>query len=331
MKQRVLVLGASGFIGKRVVAALAASDWATPISASRRLNTGSCAVIDQPSTLRLDATDAGQVDRAIAGVTGVVNCVAGNSDTIINSARALFGAAAKMPQRPRIVHLSSLAVYGAAIGNVDESTPPHGELSPYGSAKLEAERLATPDLSLVVLRPGIVYGPGSEQWSKRIGDLLCARRLGDLGPAGDGFCNLVYIGDTVEAILRALRLPSIDRRVFNLSLPQPPTWNEYLISYAKTLGAVPVARITKRRLKLESKILAPPLKIGEILAAKLAPQLKVRLPQPLAPSLVRLFSQEVKMSVRAAEETLGIRWTAVEEGLRQASSWYRTFSPAGRS
>lgn len=324
MKQRILVLGASGFIGKRLFEALAASDWVTPIAASRRLPTA--VAIDQPSTLQLDATDANQVRRAMEGVAGVVNCVAGDPATIVKSARALFSEAAKMRERPRIVHLSSLAVYGSAVGDVDEPTQPNSALSTYGPAELQAERLATPDLSLVVLRPGIVYGPGSEQWSGRIADLLYAHRLGDLGKAGDGYANLVYIDDVLEAILRALRLPSVEGRIFNLSLPQPPTWNDYLVSYARTLGAVPVARITRRSLELEAKLLAPPLRIAEVLAGKLAPQLRHRLPQAIPPTLVQLFGQEIKMNVRSAEETLGIGWTALEEGLRRAAAWYHASS-----
>ncbi|WZB74124.1 NAD-dependent epimerase/dehydratase family protein [Achromobacter insuavis] len=36
MKQRILVLGANGYVGRRVVAALAASDWAEPVAGVRR-------------------------------------------------------------------------------------------------------------------------------------------------------------------------------------------------------------------------------------------------------------------------------------------------------
>jgi nucleoside-diphosphate-sugar epimerase len=322
MKQPILVLGATGFIGEHVVAALEASDWATPISASRR--SVPAAGGGQASSIRLDATDAAQIRRAMEGVHGVVNCVAGSGETIVNSTRALFGVAAGLPNRPRIVHLSSLAIYGGATGDVVESTLPTGALSAYGSAKLEAERLATPQLSLVVLRPGIVYGPGSVQWSGRIASLLHSRRLGDLGKAGDGCCNLVYVDDVVGAILVALRRPELEGKTFNLSLPQPPTWNDYFVRYAKALGAVPVARITKRRLAIESKILAPPLKIAQIILGKLGPRFGRLVPQPIPPSLVRTFGQEIRMRVECAEKALGLAWTPLDDGLRQAATWYHT-------
>lgn len=320
MKQSVLVLGASGFIGSRVVKALSASDWAAPIAASRHAPPPISA--DQPKSVRLDATDARQVRRAMERVASVVNCVLGNSATIRISAHVLFEVARTMPQQPRIVHLSSMAVYGDAVGDVDETATPVGELSDYGSAKLESERLAAAIRSVVILRPGIVYGPNGPQWSGRIAQLLYAHRLGDLGAAGDGYCNLVYIDDTVEAILRALRLSNIEGEIFNLALPNPPTWNKYFEGYARALGAVPLARIGERALQIESKILAPPQKIAEIFLRKFAPRLAPSMPQAIPPSLIRLFRQEIKMKVGLAEVKLGLRWTPLQEGLRRTAAWY---------
>ena len=56
----------------------------------------------------------------------------------------------------------------------------------------------------VILRPTCVFGPGSTQWTTRIARLLKARRIGDLGSAGDGGCNLAFIDDVVAAVLAAL-------------------------------------------------------------------------------------------------------------------------------
>ena len=116
----------------------------------------------------------------------------------------------------------------------------------------------------VVFRPGCEYGPGGELWSRRVAKWLLARRLGDLGAAGDGYCNLVHIDDLVHAVLLSLRRPAAVGQIFNLAAPDPPTWNEYLVKYAIALGAVPVKRISKRALALETKILAIPLKMLEI-------------------------------------------------------------------
>jgi nucleoside-diphosphate-sugar epimerase len=146
--------------------------------------------------------------------------------------------------------------------------------------------------------------------------------LGDLGSSGDGYSNLLYVGDAVAAIMSALRSANIEGSIFNLSLPQPPTWNEYFIRYARALGAVPVTRITRRRLKIESKLWAPPQKIAEILVQRLAPKFAHLLPAPIPPSLIGLFSQEIRMKVVAAEKALDLRWTPLEEGLQRTAARY---------
>ena len=125
----------------------------------------------------------------------------------MSATKALFEAAERMTPAPRIIHLSTMSVYGSPTGLVDETAPLRGDLGPYSAAKVAAEATAAAYPHAVMLRPGCVFGPGSEQWSIRIARLLLERRLGDLGAAGDGFCNLVHVGDVVMAILRASRKP----------------------------------------------------------------------------------------------------------------------------
>jgi nucleoside-diphosphate-sugar epimerase len=135
------------------------------------------------------------------------------------------------------------------------------------------------------------------------------------------------VGDVVDAIVRALRAPfAAAGRIYNVAGPDFPTWNDYLTRYALALGAVPVARITARRLRIESKLLAPPLKIAELLAARVAPGLGRTLPQPIPPSLVRLFAQEIRMTTVLVERDLGMRWTPTEDALKRTADWYRARS-----
>jgi 2-alkyl-3-oxoalkanoate reductase len=314
-RKRILVLGASGFIGRRVVQMLAASDWAMPIAASRSV--GLC-LAGSVETLRLDATRPAAMHDALQGVAGIINCIAGDSQAIVASARTLFTAVSRLTPAPRIVHLSTMMVYGTAAGTVDESAPLKGDWDDYSAAKTEVEQLARACKSVVQLRPGIVYGPDSPIWSGQVGRWLRQRRLGDLGDAGIGCCNLVHVDDVVEAIQRALRTPGIDGEVFNLSLPSPPTWNDYFRQFATALGtaAVPISR---SRLMMEQYLLAPPLKIAELLSAQLP--FRWRPPEPIRPWFVRLCGHSLRMDVRKAERVLGMTWTPLEEGLRDSAAW----------
>lgn len=66
---------------------------------------------------------------------------------------------------PRIVFTSSISPYGPSEDLKDERSLPVPE-TPYGSSKLAAEKIhlqwqsSGPDRQLVILRPGVVFGPG---------------------------------------------------------------------------------------------------------------------------------------------------------------------------
>ena len=318
---RVLVLGAGGFIGRRLLAILV-RDGFDPIAGVHRSPARDAGV----ESRALDVLDAASVRDAMQDAQAVVNCTAGNAATIADGARILFETAASRPSKPMVVHLSTMSVYGSARGTVTEQAPLLDDAGWYGAAKIEAEAhartYAAGGGAVVVLRPGIVYGPGSAQWSGRIATLLRARRLGDLGAAGDGHCNLVHVDDVCAAIVASLRTPAAQGRAYNLADPAAGSWNRYFVDYARALGAVPVQRLSGRRLKIEGKLIAPPLKILQILAAKAG--LAGRVPEPIPPSLVRLFAQDLTLDASRAESDLGLRWTPLAEGLAQSAEWVRT-------
>lgn len=323
MKQAVLVLGANGFIGRRVVAAIGASGWAAPVLGVRRAA--------PPGTLQyeqrvIEATGVESVAAGLRDVSAIVNCVAGDPATMLAGARALFEAAARFTPAPQIVHLSTMSVYGSAHGLVDESAPMHPDLGPYSESKVAAEVIAMKYPRVTLLRPGCVFGPESEQWTSRFARLLIEHRLGDLGVAGDGCCNLVHVDDVASAVVRALQTSAEGVRTYNLAMRGQPSWNEFLVGFATALRAVPVRRITPRRLKIETKLLAPPLKIAEILcrSARIDPH---RLPPPIPPSLLRLMSQDIRLDSTRAETELGQQWRNLSNSLQEAAQWYRAQNP----
>ena len=298
---RVLVLGARGFVGRRVTAAVTAADWASNV-----VEVGQC-----------DERNHEHVAAALAASDAVVNAAHGSPAAIRAAADMLYDRAARLETRPRIVHLSSMTVYGPAVGDIDENAELRADLGDYAAAQLAAERRAAAYPNCVILRPGCEYGATCPEWSGRIARLLIARRLGDLGAAGDGYCNLVYLDDLTGAILAALRTPGIPGQAFNLAMPNPPTWNEYFTLFARALGAVPLRRIGRRRLQIETTVFAPALRIAEILARMV--HLQGRTPAVLSPSLRRLCEQEIRLDSRKAERLLGVGWISLADGLARTA------------
>ncbi|HVE53775.1 MAG TPA: NAD(P)-dependent oxidoreductase [Ramlibacter sp.] len=306
---KVLVLGGTGYIGSRLVHMLAQTGWAHPVSTSRRAG--------------IDTTNLDAMKRALQGMDAVVNCVAGSAGAIAEGARVLVQAA-QQAGRPRIVHLSTMSVYGALEGEVTEASPRDPSIGWYAKAKCEAEDIvADYEGGAVMLRPGCVWGPGSELWVGRIGRLLRARRLGDLGAAGDGWSNLVALDDVCAAVVASLRIETTPGmpRVFNLGAPDSPRWNDYFTDLALAIGATPVPRLSARRVQLDAKLAGPPLKVAEILLKK-ARRSANALPDPIPPGLLGVFERHLHLRSDLAASELGIGWTPYEQVLKQSAAWF---------
>jgi nucleoside-diphosphate-sugar epimerase len=317
---KVLVLGGSGYIGSRLCAMLRDQSWAVPVSGSSRRQLAGV------ENVRLDARDADSLSRALQDIDAVVNCVAGDARSIAEGARALAQACIAAGCR-RIVHLSSMSVYGRLEGVVREEAPLDPALGWYAQAKCQAEShmaaLARSGASVVVLRPGCVWGAGSQLWVGRIARFLRAGRLGDLGVAGDGWSNLVHVDDVCNAVLAALRLeqPGGEIRTYHLAAPDSPRWNEYFVDLALAIGATPVRRISPTQLRLDAYLAGPPLKIAQALLARAGIE-RPMLPDPLPPGLLGLWERHLRLDCTAAQSELRLAWTPYPDALRQSTGWF---------
>ncbi|MCW2573837.1 MAG: NAD-dependent epimerase/dehydratase [Frankiales bacterium] len=317
---KVLVLGGSGYVGSRLCAMLKDSAWATPISGSSRHRTPGV------DNVRVDTRDAASLVQALQGADAVVNCVAGNALSIAEGARALAQACATAGCA-HVVHLSSMSVYGLLEGVVREEAPLNPVLGWYARAKCEAEShmasFARTGGSVVTLRPGCVWGAGSELWVGRIARLLRARRLGDLGAAGDGWSNLVHVDDVCAAVLAALRVSPArgEIRTYNLAAPDSPRWNEYFVDLALAIGATPVRRISPSQLRMDAYLAGPPLKVLQTLFARA--RLATRaVPDPLPPGLLGLWERHLHLDSHLAERELRLSWTPYPEALKESAAWF---------
>ncbi len=352
---RVLVLGGTGFIGRRLGRLLALAGMDVRLAARRVPARSDAHEAGNTEYLALDTRDAFALGAAVRQCDAVVNAVAGRPEAIAEGAQRLAQALRDAGGRP-VVHVSSMAVYGDIEGEVAAHTPwgplpgrAHG--GPYALAKRLAEAemaalagidlgqagrlgaighaspgtLARPAAALMpvaVLRPGCVWGPGSPLWVDRIADLLAAGRLGDLGEDGDGWTNGVHVDDVCEAALRLLQSPEAGLRVFPLAAPDSPRWNGYLRDLALAVGATPLARPWIWRLRADAWLAGPPLQLATRLRA-MAGGRGPRLPPPLPPGLLDLMRRQLRMDASAAGRELGLRWTPYLRALHQGAAAWR--------
>ncbi len=315
MNRKVLILGGSGFIGRRLAHRLLAGGVLQPVVASRHAG------------LRLDIRDAAAIASALRGMDAVVNAVAGSERAIAQGAQALAQAVQALAQGargahgPRVIHISSMAVLGEREGRLDETAAPGPTRAWYARAKQQAEAhmagLARAGTPVTVLRPGCVWGPGSTLWVSRVARWLQDGRLGDLGEHGDGWTNGVHVDDVCQAIEALLAAPSWPpgMGLFHLATPDSPRWNTYFRDMALALGATPLRRIAPLRLRLDAWLAGPPLHVAGRLLARGADG--IALPPPLSPGLLRLFARQQQLVSERATSQLGLRWTPYTTALHQ--------------
>ncbi|MVF11151.1 NAD(P)-dependent oxidoreductase [Ketobacter sp. MCCC 1A13808] len=319
---KVLVLGGAGFLGQVIVKRLLEQEGCSPIIASRGPGPSQGA-----EAISLNALDREHLARVVSDVDCVVNCVTGSKQTIIETSVSLVDVLQNSKHKPKCVHMSTMSVYGGQEGLVAESAATQADIGWYGEAKIAAERAFSSYVSqggtVYILRPGCIYGPGSQLWTDRIGKLLSSARLGDLAEAGDGWSNLVHVDDVAAATLSCIRdSENSGEFIFNLAAPDSPRWNRYFQDFALALDATPLQFLHSRTLAVETKIIAPPIKVLERISGKF----RMRsdwLPESIPPSLCRLWGQHIKLDSRSIEDVFGFRWVPYSRGVEESAEYFK--------
>jgi nucleoside-diphosphate-sugar epimerase len=109
---------------------------------------------------------------------------------------------------------------------------------PYARAKIVAEGIMrkvseTPSFEVVVLRPGIVWGPRS-RWSFNAALELKENRAFMVGD-GSGICNSIYIDNLVASILVCCSQESEVSGFYNVADDEVVTWRDFYASLSKFL------------------------------------------------------------------------------------------------
>ncbi|MGB1403267.1 MAG: NAD-dependent epimerase/dehydratase family protein [Porticoccaceae bacterium] len=219
--QKVLITGANGFIGNRLL---------------QHYKSQGIAVIGVDLTGNQDDIfqgDIGQPDsisHLLADCEVVIHTAALVSNAIADAdmwrvnvlATHNLVEAAKKHNVKRFVQISSIVAYGnTAAGELDENHPVHADGGSYVLTKLASEHAvlaatANSAMELVIIRPGDVYGPGSRPWV--VLPLEAINKGQFMLPAkGEGFFRPIYIDDLIRGIALATTSQQAAGEIINLS------------------------------------------------------------------------------------------------------------------
>jgi UDP-glucose 4-epimerase len=260
-----LVTGGGGFIGSNLVRALLArGDEVRVLDNFSTGNRGNLVDLDV-EVVEGELRSYERVHRAVRGVDLVFHLGALGSvprsvqDPLTSNAVNVDGTlnvllAARDEGVRRVIFSSSSSVYGTRRDlPVTEQTPPD-PLSPYGVAKLAAERYCVSfarvyeSFETVVLRYFNVFGPRQSpfsQYAAMVPLFITAIAAGEpVTIQGDGeqSRDFTYVDNVVDATIRAADAPNASGQIINVSAGSPATVNEV----ADTIGRVldrPVERV----------------------------------------------------------------------------------------
>jgi nucleoside-diphosphate-sugar epimerase len=243
---RVLITGATGFIGGRLVEMLAAQGVRMRIATS---DLSHCSRVGRfpVELIKADLVDHAALTRAAEGCNIIFHFGYRFGGTPkeqqrvnLEGTRVLAEALLKNGGR-RLVHISSVSAYGAPRdGDLTEDTPPLPTGDAYSNTKQKIERLLldlhrTHGLPVAIIQPTIVYGPYGSTWTVRLLEQVRSCRI--VLPAGGlGLCNAVYVDDVVVASMLAVESAAAVGETFLISGPVPVTWREFYGAYEKMLG-----------------------------------------------------------------------------------------------
>ena len=240
---KVLVTGASGFLGTKLVEKLCEKGYSVRALVRKLSN------IERLKKFPVEILygDVGSLDSlkpVFESVDVVVHAAAdtqgreeeGETGTIQGTRNVID--LCKEHKVKKLVYISSCSVYGVADYSENEKVTEDSGLERfpeqrgfYSYAKLKAEELVKAamtegEVPIVCLRPGTIFGPGGEVFTPMMGFSIGKKGFAIIGN-GDFVLPVVYIDNLCDAIITAIHSSKGDGEVFNIVDSGNMTKREY--------------------------------------------------------------------------------------------------------
>ncbi|MBO1255745.1 NAD-dependent epimerase/dehydratase family protein [Alteromonas sp. 5E99-2] len=220
--KKVLITGASGFLGGRIVEVLSEQTSVEIIAAVNNPNNATRISRYNNKLMLCDINSPESVGNAIDSCDAVIHCAVGTAygddkliyDTTVEGTQNLL-TAAKRNNAKIFVHISSLASVdmntSASVIDEDSFTPSQSD-DIYARSKLAAEQkvqeAANEGLNAVILRPTNIYGPYAPFFKVGAGKQAVTNGVALPASSANSPSNSVYVDNVVVAILTCLSKPA---------------------------------------------------------------------------------------------------------------------------
>ena len=324
-KSRALVTGATGFIGARLAERLIGDGRPVRLLV-RNPQRLAPSLRDACEVVVGDLLDRAAVGRAVADAGVIFHCAA-NVRTWdsrksyyaanVSGVKTLLDAiAGENPRLSRLVHLSTVDVYGFPPSPCDEQCPTTGAGFGYGETKLLGEALVREyreraGISAVIIRPANVIGPGSP-FIARIGRAL---KSGVMLTVDGGRANagLVYVDNLIDRLLWAAAAQKAAGECYNVRDDYDATWAAFLERFRFSIGG-------------RGKILDLSFPVADAIAMGFEAIHRIVAParEPvLHRLLVRIFGRTCGHSARKIRDHSGRAATiGFEEAMEKSCRWF---------
>lgn len=318
--KKVLVTGATGFIGGRLAERLAREEGAIVTGTGRNLDAVPFVQEAGVTLMTADLLDEAAMRRAMEGQEVVFHVAAWlgrhggeqRAYALNVAATALAVQLAAEAGVKRFVQVSSIAAYGhppkALLVDEDQPLDTEQEVI-YGRTKALGEIRAFElgkqlGLAVTAVRPGLVYGPRAQSWTINMIKLV-GKGMPVIFGDGTGHAYPVYIDNLIDGMLLTAVRPEAVGQAYNMCDPVV-TFNEWFGYYGRMCGRQP------RRIPFWAAHVL--ISLNKVL----------RLDLPLNRPRLRMYGLKAEFPATKAKEQLGfVSRVSIEEGMQKTEAWLR--------
>lgn len=245
--QKVLVTGATGFLGSRLVEKLVLEHNAQVRALVRNFSKAARIARFPIEMVRGDVSNPADVEKAVKGCDIIIHCAWMYSDKAnekeanaknISGLEYLLSASQKFGIK-RFVFVSTVAVYPyQKNGVISEDVICRNQGENYADTKLLCERIVRSygkqNVPVVIVQPTVIYGPWSTIWT--VSPLTRLKKMYLALDEGMGMCNAVFVDDVVQGLVLAVVEKKAIGETFLISGPKSVCWKEFYGAYERMLG-----------------------------------------------------------------------------------------------